>query len=203
MGVKFITLEGIDGAGKTTHLEWLAQFIKKRGVELVTTREPGGTPLSEMLREILLHRRMHPETEALLMFASRREHLERKILPALKSGKWVISDRFGDASYAYQGGGRGVAKEKLASLEMWVQGDLQPDLTLLFDVAVEVGFSRVRQISKPDKFESEKREFFQRVREAYLERAKMFPHRVRIIDATQGLARIQEKLAKILLETCF
>ncbi len=203
MTAKFITLEGIDGAGKSTHLAWLEQFIRKRGIEVIVTREPGGTPLGESLREILLHQSMHPETEALLMFAARREHLDKKILPALKSGTWVISDRFSDASYAYQGGGKGIPKEKLTNLELWAQGDFQPDLTLLFDVPIEVGIARVKLASKPDKFESEKQAFFQHVRDAYVERAMLYPNRFRVVDSSQSVAIIQERLREILLETCF
>ena len=140
---KFITFEGVDGAGKSTHLNWFADTLRARGIDLLVTREPGGTPLGEKLREILLHEAMHGETEALLMFAARREHIEKVIKPALKKGSWVISDRFTDASFAYQGGGRGVSVQKLEQLEQWVQGDLQPDLTLLFDIPVEVARQRL------------------------------------------------------------
>ena len=167
-------MEGIDGAGKSTHLGWLASLLRSRGKSVVVTREPGGTRLGEGLRELLLDsdQAMHPETEALLMFAARREHLDKIILPALDRGDWVISDRFTDASFAYQGGGRGLAMEKLDKLEHWVQGEFQPDLTLYFDVTVELGRQRIDAIKPADRFEAEQDEFFGRVRNAYLERAR-------------------------------
>lgn len=172
---KFITLEGIDGAGKSTHLNWLAERLRAQGKNVLVTREPGGTPLGESLREILLHQPMHLETEALLMFAARREHLDKVILPALEQGIWVISDRFTDASFAYQGGGRGLDEAKLKILESWVQQDLQPDLTLLFDVPLEISRQRLSANVSLDRFEREKQDFFQRVRDAYLKRAAQFP----------------------------
>lgn len=194
MSGKFITLEGIDGAGKSTHLDWLAKRLKQAGHEILVTREPGGTPLGEKLREMLLNQAMHLETEALLMFAARREHLDKVILPALAKGVWVISDRFTDASFAYQGGGRGLALDKLESLEAWVQGDLQPDITLLFDVPVEVSRQRLANNATLDRFEQEKAEFFQRVREHYLLRAQRFSSRFHVIDATKTLLNIQKSL---------
>ncbi len=194
MNGKFITLEGIDGAGKSTHLDWLAKRLKQSGHEILVTREPGGTPLGEKLREMLLNQAMHLETEALLMFAARREHLDKVILPALAQGIWVISDRFTDASFAYQGGGRGLALDKLESLEAWVQGDLQPDITLLFDVPVEVSRQRLANNATLDRFEQEKAEFFQRVREQYLRRAQQFSSRFHVIDATRTLFEIQKSL---------
>jgi dTMP kinase len=194
MSGKFITLEGIDGAGKSTHLDWLAKRLKQAGREILVTREPGGTPLGEKLREMLLNQAMHLETEALLMFAARREHLDKVILPALAQGIWVISDRFTDASFAYQGGGRGLALDKLESLEVWVQGDLQPDITLLFDVPVEVSRQRLSNNATLDRFEQEKAEFFQRVREQYLQRAQQFSSRFHVIDATRTLLEIQKSL---------
>lgn len=197
MDGKFITLEGIDGAGKSTHLDWLAKRLKQAGHEILVTREPGGTPLGEKLREMLLNQAMHLETEALLMFAARREHLDKVILPALEQGIWVISDRFTDASFAYQGGGRGLALDKLESLEAWVQGDLQPDITLLFDVPVEVSRQRLANNVTLDRFEQEKAEFFQRVREQYLRRAQQFSSRFQVIDATRSLPEIQKSLELI------
>jgi dTMP kinase len=194
---KFITFEGIDGAGKSTHLDWLARHLHKRGLNLVVTREPGGTPLGEKLREILLSQPMHLETEALLMFAARREHLDKVIRPALDEGKWVISDRFSDASFAYQGGGRGLDENKLSVLEQWVQAGLQPDLTLLFDVPVEISRQRLAHNATLDRFEQEKQEFFQRVRESYLRRAQQFPQRFHVIDATGDLIKIQKKLEDV------
>jgi dTMP kinase len=198
---KFISFEGIDGAGKSTHLDWLARHLHKRGLGFVVTREPGGTPLGEKLREILLGQAMHLETEALLMFAARREHLDKVILPALQEGKWVISDRFSDASFAYQGGGRGLSESKLALLEEWVQAGLQPDLTLLFDVPVEVSRQRLAHNATLDRFEQEKQEFFQRVRESYLRRARQFPQRFRVVDATGDVIQIQKELEDIFSST--
>jgi len=149
---KFITFEGVDGAGKSTHLAWFTDALRQRGIDLLLTREPGGTPLGEKLREILLHEPMHAETEAMLMFAARREHIEQVIRPALQRGIWVISDRFSDASFAYQGGGRGVSIAKLEQLEQWVQGELQPDLTLLFDIPIEVARRRLANSPNLDRF---------------------------------------------------
>lgn len=195
---RFITLEGVDGAGKSTHLAWLADRLRQRGLDVVITREPGGTPLGESLREILLNRRMHIETEALLMFASRQEHLAEVILPALEQGKWVVSDRFTDASFAYQGGGRGMPEARLQALEEWVQQGVQPDLTLLFDVPVETARERLSRNATLDRFEQEQQEFFQRVRQAYLRRAAQFPERMRVIDAARPLADIQAELERLL-----
>lgn len=194
---KFITLEGIDGAGKSTHLNWLAERLRSQGKNVLVTREPGGTPLGEALRELLLHQAMHLETEALLMFAARREHLDKVIIPALRAGTWVISDRFTDASFAYQGGGRGLDESKLKILEQWVQQDLQPDLTLLFDVTLEVSRQRLSANASLDRFEQEKQDFFQRVRDAYLKRAAQFPERIRVIDSGRTLNEIQVDLEKI------
>lgn len=195
---KFITFEGIDGAGKSTHIAYVAGLLRARGIDVVVTREPGGTTLGEKLRDLLLHEPMHLETEALLMFAARREHLAQVIEPALASGQWVISDRFTDASFAYQGGGRKLSIDKLAALEQWVHPHLQPDLTLLFDVPLEVARARLDAAREPDKFEQEKADFFAATREAYLGRARQFPGRFRLIDSTQSIARIQEKLQELL-----
>jgi dTMP kinase len=192
---KFITLEGIDGAGKSTHLAWLADTLRAHGLEVVTTREPGGTPLGERLREMLLHEKMHGDTEALLMFAARAEHVRSLIAPALERGAWVISDRFTDATFAYQCGGRGLDPARIAVLEQWVHADVQPDLTFWFDAPVEVAQARVAQgTSKPDKFEREQSEFFSRVRAAYQARADHSGGRIRIIDSGQPIANIREAL---------
>ena len=166
MRARFITLEGIDGAGKSTHLAWLADFFQRRGITARVTREPGGTALGEKLRALLLDAKqeMHLETEAMLMFAARREHLDKVIAPALAKGEWVLCDRFTDATFAYQGSGRGADWARLRTLEQWVQGSLQPDLTLLFDVTPEVGRQRAGSIKAPDRFEQEQNDFFQRVR---------------------------------------
>jgi len=198
---KFITFEGIDGAGKSTHLAWAADLLRGRGVSVVVTREPGGTILGEKLRQILLNgdQRIHPETEALMMFSARRQHLEEVIRPALQRGDWVLCDRFTDASFAYQGGGRGVEKQKLEELERWVHPDLQPDLTLLFDVSAELGQSRVERIKSPDRFEREDVGFFSRVRNAYLERLKQWPKRIVGIDGSKAVAEIQREIEQLIL----
>jgi dTMP kinase len=195
---KFITLEGIDGAGKSTHMEWIRDFLQQRGVPVVITREPGGTPLGEALREVILHQPMAAETEALLIFAARWEHLVQVIRPALAQGRWVISDRFTDATFAYQGGGRGVADEKLAALETWVHPDLQPDLTLLFDVPEALAQQRRGEVRKKDRFEGEEETFFARVRAKYQARARRYPDRIRVIDATRPIVGIQKELEVIL-----
>lgn len=201
---KFITLEGLDGAGKSTHLGWLEGFLKARGLPVLMTREPGGTPLGEKLRALLLDHTqvMHPDTEALLMFAARREHLDKVIRPALEAGTWVVSDRFTDASFAYQGGGRGVDWKRLEALEAWVQQGLQPDLTLLLDVPAEVGKQRLSAVRDPDRFEREQADFFARVREAYLRRAKEAPQRIRLIDSTRDVSRVKTELENVLSIIC-
>jgi dTMP kinase len=202
---KFITFEGVDGAGKSTHLAWFADVLRQRGRDVVVTREPGGTPLGEQLREILLNRDMNIGTEALLMFAARLEHIEQVIKPALRVGKWVISDRFSDASFAYQGGGRGLSWEKLSQLEQWVHPDLQPDLTLFFDVPVEVARQRLRapDNTRPnnvslDRFEQEQADFFERVRAAYHKRIQEHPQRYVVIDAAQTLEKVKQTLEEII-----
>ena len=199
---KFITFEGIDGAGKSTHIAFVSDYLRQRGVELVSSREPGGTPLGEQLREIVLHEKMHLETEALLVFASRREHIAQVIAPALARGAWVISDRFTDSTFAYQGGGRGTSLAKLEALEQWVHPALQPDLTLLFDVPLEVARARLDATRALDKFEQEKADFFAATRNEYLRRAAQFPQRFRVIDSTQSIAAIQQQIGAI-LDACF
>jgi len=174
---KFITLEGIDGAGKSTHISVIAECLRERAKEVIVTREPGGTPLGEKLRELLLSQPMHVETETLLMFAARREHIAQVIAPALAAGRWVLSDRFTDATYAYQGAGRGMPRDKLASLERWVQAGLLPDLTLVIDVPVELAAQRLSG-TRRDRFEGEDRAFFERVREEYLARSAVEPQRI-------------------------
>jgi len=183
---RFITFEGIDGAGKSTQHAWMVDHLRRQGRNVVATREPGGTPLGEKLRALLLAEPMHLETEALLMFAARREHVAQVIEPALARGDWVVCDRFVDASFAYQGGGRGLAWDKLAELSHWVLGGLEPDLTLIFDAPVEIAQKRLHAATAdPDRFEREQAAFFERVRSAYLRIAKENPDRTRIIDATQ------------------
>jgi dTMP kinase len=200
---KFITLEGVDGAGKSTHLDWIAERLRKNGHEVVVTREPGGTPLGERLRELLLAEPMHIETETLLMFAARREHLARVIEPALHAGRWVLSDRFTDATFAYQGGGRGLSKDRIATLEQWVHGDLQPDLTFYFDLPVEIARQRLAGTQAAlDRFERENAGFFERVRSAYLERAAADPGRIKVIDAGQAIDNVKVSLELMLSTLC-
>jgi dTMP kinase len=194
---KFITFEGVDGAGKSTHIAAFADALRRHGKNVITTREPGGTALGEKLRELLLHEPMHLETEALLMFAARREHLAQVIVPSLARGDWVISDRFTDATFAYQGGGRGLSIDKLTQLEQWVHGDMQPDLTLLFDVPLEVARERLQKSRDLDKFEQEQEDFFVRVRQVYLLRAVQFPERIRVIDSTKPIDEISREVQKI------
>jgi dTMP kinase len=195
---KFITLEGMDGAGKSTHIPAIVAQLQARGLEVVSTREPGGTALGERLRELLLHDAMHPETETLLMFAARREHLNQVILPALARGAYVVSDRFTDATYAYQCGAKGVSAEKVSQLEDWVQSGLQPDVTLLFDVPVEVSLQRLASARSPDKFEQEGAGFFEKLRAQYLLRAKQYPQRFRVIDAHKPLDEVAHTVATIM-----
>ncbi len=197
----FITIEGVEGAGKSSNLDFVRRYLEQQGVELVVTREPGGTPLGEAIRGLLLDRRnreMADDTELLLMFAARAQHLAELILPALAEGKWVLCDRFTDATYAYQGGGRGIPRERIAILEQWVQQGVQPDLTLLLDIPVGLGLARAGARSAPDRFESEQIAFFERVRSAYLEQARRFPERYRVIDASQSLEQVQRSLAEVL-----
>ncbi|WP_457673334.1 dTMP kinase [Thiolapillus sp.] len=197
----FITLEGIEGAGKSTCMAEVRQVLETAGKAILETREPGGTPLGEDLRQLLLghrHTGMHEDTELLLMFAARAEHLQQKILPALRSGKWVLCDRFTDASYAYQGGGRGMDTRRIAELETWVQGDVRPHLTLLMDLPVEQGLERAGRRSSPDRFESEALEFFERVRQAYLEIARQDPGRVKIIDASRPLQEVRARIRAVM-----
>lgn len=194
---KFITFEGIDGAGKSTHISFVASLLHDRGHTVITTREPGGTPLGEKLRALLLHEKMHLETEALLMFAARREHLAQVIEPALKRGDWVISDRFTDATFAYQGGGRKLDRRKLEALEQWVHPDLQPDLTLLFDVPLEVARSRLEKSRDLDRFEQEQATFFAATQAEYLRRAAEFPERFRVIDSSKPISDLNQGLVRL------
>jgi dTMP kinase len=200
---RFITIEGIEGVGKTTNIEFIHAHLDRAGIRVVTTREPGGTKLGEAVRGILLdpaHAGMDPQAELLLMFAARAEHLAKVIKPALARGEWVLCDRFTDATYAYQGGGRGVSRAQIAKLEEYVQGSLRPDLTLLLDVTVETGLSRAGARAAPDRFESEQAAFFERVRSAYLVMADSQPARYRIVDTGRPLAEVQARLAVILDE---
>lgn len=190
---RFITIEGVEGAGKSTCMALAATEIEKRGIHLLQTREPGGTDLGEDLRELLLghrHQGMASDTELLLMFAARAEHIHRRIRPALSAGQWILCDRFTDATYAYQGAGRGLSIERIAQLENWVQGSLRPDLTIVMDLPVAVGMERAGKRSAPDRFESEALEFFERVRRGYLEIARQEPARVKVIDASRTLDEV-------------
>ena len=200
---KFITLEGVDGAGKSTHVKWIAERIEAAGKKVVLTREPGGTPLGEELRKLLLAQPMHLETEALLMFAARREHMDKVILPALAEGSWVVSDRFTDATFAYQGGGRGLDLGRIETLENWVQGDLQPDLTLVFDLSVEEARRRLQGTgAAPDRFEQEDQNFFNRVRSVYQARASRYRERIRLIDASRSIVEIRKVLEQVTVMLC-
>jgi len=201
MAGKFITVEGIEGVGKSTNLAHIRGLLEAAGIEVVKTREPGGTPLGEAIRGLLLDPRytgMSADCELQLMFAARAEHLARVILPALEQGQWVLCDRFTDATYAYQGGGRGIDVGKITHLEQWVQGDFRPDLTVLLDVPVAVGLARAGNRGALDRFEQEQIEFFERVRQAYLDLAARHDGRYRVIDANQPLARVQQRLDAVL-----
>ena len=198
----FITVEGIEGVGKSTQVNFIKSLLEKTNIPHLITREPGGTPIAEEIRQVLLAHhaeKMVPDAELLLMFASRAQHLAALILPALNEGKLVVSDRFTDATYAYQGGGRGIDKTRIATLEQWVQGMLRPDAVLLLDAPVTLALSRTkRRKNGPDRFEAEKEEFFERIREGYLARAKADAHRYHIIDASQSMQAVQQQLATIL-----
>lgn len=191
----FLTVEGVDGAGKSSHLEWLQAAIQELGHEVVVTREPGGTALGERLREMLLHEAMHLKTETLLMFAARNEHLQQVILPALAAGKWVLCDRFSDASYAYQGGGRQLGGEAIQQLEQWVHPAMQPDRTWLFDLPLEIARQRLERTRELDRFEQEQSDFFTRTRTAYLQRAAADSQRFYVVDSSQSMEQIRVELA--------
>jgi len=197
---RFITLEGVDGAGKSTHIAWLTDAVRAHGVSVVSTREPGGTPLGEQLRALVLTEPMALETETLLMFAARSEHVRTVIQPAIEAGEWVVCDRFTDATYAYQGGGRKLGALRIATLEQWVHPAFQPDRTWLFDVPLEVARARLADAREPDRFEREGAAFFERTRAAYHARAAADPERFRIIDGTQSIAAIREQLDASLAE---
>lgn len=200
---KFITLEGSEGAGKTTAIDAIREWAENVGIELLVTREPGGTPTAEKIRDLLLDKNnkdILPDTELLLMFAARSQHLNELIIPAISQGKWVICDRFTDATYAYQGGGRNIDMDRIEQLENWVQGGLRPDLTLLLDLPVEVGLSRASNRSEPDRFEIEKIGFFNRVRQVYLDRAEKFPEQFRVIDAAKTIEQVQNQIHQALNE---
>ena len=198
---KFLTIEGTEGVGKSTNLAFVRDWLTARGIEVVVTREPGGTPLAEEVRGLLLSKRdeaVDETAELLLVFAARAQHLARVIKPALARGAWVLSDRFTDATYAYQGGGRGLSKATIEQLEQLVQGDLRPDLTLILDIDVELGLNRARQRGELDRFESETIEFFERVRAAYRQRTEFAPERYAVVDAGQELIAVQADINRLL-----
>lgn len=190
----------MDGAGKSTHIPNIVEQLKATGKEVVCTREPGGTELGEKLRGLLLHEKMDPETETLMMFAARKEHIAQVILPAVARGAYVLSDRFTDATYAYQAGAKGVDFKKISQLESWVQGELQPDITILFDVPVEVSMERLASARTPDKFEREGKTFFEKLRQVYLQRAKNDPHRFCVINANKSLDEVKNEVNVIIKE---
>lgn len=195
---KFITVEGGEGVGKSTNMTFIGEWLERHNIPYIATREPGGTPLAEEIRALLVKPRAEPvaeNTELLLMFAARAQHIAEVIMPALRRGQWVLCDRFTDATYAYQGGGRGIDRAKIAQLESLVQGELRPDMTLLLDIAVKQGLARARERGEPDRFEQEKLFFFNAVRDCYLQRASEERHRYRIVDASLPLADVQRSLA--------
>lgn len=194
---KFITLEGIEGVGKTSNRDYIRSLLEASGKQCVVTREPGGTPLGESLRELLLQHsdeQMSDDAELLMMFAARAEHINKIIRPALEAGQYVLCDRFTEATYAYQGGGRQLDVSKIADLESWVQGDLRPDLTIILDAPVEIGRKRAGKRSAPDRIEKEKNDFFDRVRNAYLDLAKQHPERICTVDASVELEQVQQQI---------
>ena len=198
---KFITVEGTEGVGKSTNMAFIEKWLKNSGIELVITREPGGTELGEKLRSVLLDAKeqsMCDDTELLLMFAARAQHLHEVILPALEDGKWVLCDRFTDSTFAYQGGGRGIEMSRIAQLEQWVQGDCRPDMTLILDLPIDIGLERAGKRSAPDRFELEKHDFFNKVRETFLARAAENPQRYKVIDASPDIEVVQLSIQTIL-----
>lgn len=198
---KFITIEGTEGVGKTTNISFIKQWLDDNGISFINTREPGGTPLAEEIRQVLLSNRdekVCSKAELLMMFAGRAQHIDQVIEPQLAQGNWVLCDRFTDATYAYQGAGREMGDDLIQSLETMVQGDMRPDLTLVLDVPVELGLERAGKRSEPDRFELEKTDFFNRVRQAYLSMATNNPHRYKIIDASQTLEIVQLQIADTL-----
>ena len=198
---KFITIDGLEGAGKSTQIDFIKKYLSARNRDVFLTREPGGTDLGERLRALLLDKKidaMNPDTELLLMFAARNEHVKKVIVPKLEQGVWVISDRFTDASYAYQGGGRGIPLERIGELEQWTLQDFVPDMTFLLDLDVELGLSRVEQRGEKDRFEEEHKDFFNKVREIFSNRASKYPERIKLIDASKNIDETSSQIKKIL-----
>jgi len=200
---KFITIDGVEGAGKSTQINLICSYLQRKGIEVVRTREPGGTDLGEKIRSLLLdvdNKEMHSDTELLLMFSSRNELIQNKIIPALNNGYWVVSDRFTDASFAYQGGGRMLDLDRISKLESWVLGEFQPDLTLLLDVSVDIGMTRIEARAAKDRIELEERAFFERVRSVFIDRSKSYPERIKLIDASGSISEIHTKI-KLFLDS--
>ena len=194
---RFVTIDGVEGAGKSTQIDLICSYLQRKGIKVVRTREPGGTDVGEKIRSVLLdvdNQEMHSDTELLLMFSSRNELIQNKIIPALDNGSWVVSDRFTDASFAYQGGGRMLDLERIAKLEDWVLGDFQPDLTLLLDISVEEGMTRIEARAAKDRIELEERAFFERVRSVFISRSEAFPERIKLIDASGTIDNVHEKI---------
>jgi dTMP kinase len=194
---RFVTIDGVEGAGKSTQIDLICSYLQRKGIKVVRTREPGGTDVGEKIRSVLLdvdNQEMHSDTELLLMFSSRNELIQNKIIPALDNGSWVVSDRFTDASFAYQGGGRMLDLERIAKLEDWVLGDFQPDLTLLLDISVEEGMTRIEARAAKDRIELEERAFFERVRSVFISRSEAFPERIKLIDASGAIDDVHEKI---------
>jgi len=200
---KFITIDGVEGAGKSTQIDLICSYLQRKGIDVVRTREPGGTDVGEKIRSVLLdvdNQEMHSDTELLLMFSSRNELIQNKIIPALNNGSWVVSDRFTDASFAYQGGGRMLNLDRISKLEEWVLGDFKPDLTLLLDINVELGMTRIEARAAKDRIELEERAFFERVRSVFIGRSEAFPERIKLIDASGTIDDIHEKI-KLLVDS--
>ena len=198
---KFITIDGVEGAGKSTQIDLVCEHLIQKGIKVVRTREPGGTEVGEKIRSVLLdveNQEMHSDTELLLMFSSRNELIQNKIIPALEEGCWVVSDRFTDASFAYQGGGRMLNLDRISKLADWVLGDFKPDLTFLLDVTVEVGMQRIETRAAKDRIELEERAFFERVRSVFIQRSEAFPERIKLIDATASVNDIQSKIRALI-----
>ena len=200
---RFITIDGVEGAGKSTQIDLICSYLHRKGIDVVRTREPGGTDVGEKIRSVLLdvdNQEMHSDTELLLMFSSRNELIQNKIIPALNKGSWVVSDRFTDASFAYQGGGRMLNLDRISKLEEWVLGDFKPDLTLLLDINVELGMTRIEARAAKDRIELEERAFFERVRSVFISRSEAFPERIKLIDASGTIDDIHEKI-KLLVDS--
>ena len=194
---KFITIDGVEGSGKSTQIKFICSYLQEKGVEVVQTREPGGTELGEKIRALLLGVEtgsMHNDTELLLMFSARNEHIQNKMKPALAQGKWVVSDRFTDASFAYQGGGRSLDLKRIEALETWVQGEFRPDLTLLLDLSVDIGMARIEVRSTKDRIEKEERAFFERVRQVFIDRSQQYPQRIKLVDASVGVDEVSQQI---------